>query len=132
MKNFSHCHQIVTFGIFFGFAKEKDLNSYELKPFCFSCSERASPSGRFAPHRALHFSSHRIYRGLGLKVLKRGGRKRAIGDRKIERLITKANQCWALGFVHDSLANGRKLRLLTVIDTYTRESLKIVNVHLWA
>lgn len=72
-----------------------------------------------------HKKIYRIYKELGLKVLKRGGRKRAIGDRKIERLITRANQCWALDFVHDSLSNGRKLRLLTVMDTYTRESLKI-------
>jgi len=72
-----------------------------------------------------HKKVYRLYRALGLKVLKRGGRKRAIGDRKITRLITRANQCWALDFVHDTLSNGRKLKLLTVIDTYTRESLKI-------
>jgi len=72
-----------------------------------------------------HKTVYRIYRELGLKVLKRGGRKRAVGDRKIQRLITKANQCWSLDFVHDSLASGRKLRLLTVMDIYTRESLKI-------
>ncbi len=73
-----------------------------------------------------HKRVYRHYKEMGLKVLKRGGRKRAIGDRKVVRLITKANQCWSLDFVHDSLACGRKLRLLTVIDVYTRESLKIV------
>lgn len=72
-----------------------------------------------------HKTVYRLYREMGLKVLKRGGRKRAIGDRKIQRLLTRANQCWALDFVHDSLSNGRKLRLLTVIDVYTRESLKV-------
>ncbi len=66
-----------------------------------------------------------IYKELGLKVLKRGGRKRATGERKVHRLITRANQCWALDFVSDALANGRKIRLLTVIDVHTRESLKI-------
>ena len=73
-----------------------------------------------------HKRIYRLYKILGLKVIKRGGRKRAVGDRKVIRLITKANQCWALDFVHDSLACGRKLRLLTIIDVYTRESLKIV------
>ena len=72
-----------------------------------------------------HKKVYRLYRALGLKVLKRGGRKRAIGGRKVTRLITRANQCWALDFVHDTLSNGRKLKLLTVMDTYTRESLKI-------
>ena len=76
-----------------------------------------------------HKKVYRLYRALGLKVLKRGGRKRAIGDRKVTRLITRANQCWALDFVHDTLSNGRKLKLLTVIDTYTRESLKIEVEH---
>ena len=81
---------------------------------------------RRAGQKINHKRVYRHYKEMGLKVLKRGGRKRAIGDRKVVRLITKANQCWALDFVHDSLACGRKLRLLTVIDTYTRESLKIV------
>ena len=72
-----------------------------------------------------HKKVYRLYRALGLKVLKRGGRKRAIGERKITRLITGANQCWAVDFVHDTLSNGRKLKLLAIIDTYTRESLKI-------
>lgn len=76
-----------------------------------------------------HKKVYQLYRKLGLKVLKRGGRKRAIGDRKIEKLITRANQCWALDFVHDSLSSGRKLRLLTVIDVCTRESLKIEVEH---
>ena len=76
-----------------------------------------------------HKKVYRLYRALGLKVLKRGGKKRAIGDRKVTRLITRANQCWALDFVHNTLSNGRKLKLLTVIDTYTRESLKIEVEH---
>ena len=73
-----------------------------------------------------HKKVYRIYKELGLKVIKRGGRKRATGARKVERLITGMNQCWALDFVHDSLSNGRKLRLLTILDVFTKESLKIV------
>ena len=84
---------------------------------------------RRAGKRINHKTVYRLYRELGLKVLKRGGRKRAVGDRKIQRVITEPNQCWALDFVHDSLSSGRKLRLLTVIDVYTRESLKIEVEH---
>ena len=72
-----------------------------------------------------HKAVYRIYRRLGLKVLKRGGRKRSTEDRKVYRLITRPNQCWALDFVHDSLSNGRKLRILAIIDHYSRECLKI-------
>ena len=32
----------------------------------------------------------------------------------------QANDVWAMDFVHDQLASGRKLRVLTVNDTYSR------------
>jgi putative transposase len=35
------------------------------------------------------------------------------------------NVQWSLDFVSDSLANGRQIRMLTVVDTFTRESLAI-------
>src|SRR3974377_81665 len=35
---------------------------------------------------------------------------------------TRANQTWAMDFVHDQLATGRKLRVLTIVDTYSRFS----------
>ena len=38
---------------------------------------------------------------------------------------TRANECWSLDFVHDRLVGGRSLRLLTVVDTHTRECLWI-------
>lgn len=76
-------------------------------------------------YKVNHKKVFRYYQEMGLKVLKRGGRKRAIGERKVVRLVTKANQYWALDFVHDTLCCGRKLRLLTVIDAFTRESLAI-------
>lgn len=72
-----------------------------------------------------HKKVYRIYKQNGLKVSKRGGRKKALGSRKIVNLVTRANQRWALDFVHDALANGRKLRLLTIVDVFTRECLGI-------
>jgi putative transposase len=38
-------------------------------------------------------------------------------------VYTAANQEWALDFVHDVLAAGRTIRVLNVVDAYTRESL---------
>ena len=76
-----------------------------------------------------HKAVYQIYRNLGLKVLKRGSRKRSTGNRRIHRLITGPNQCWALDFVHNSLSNGRKLRILVIIDHYSRECLRIEVEH---
>jgi putative transposase len=72
-----------------------------------------------------HKKLFRIYKQLGLKVLKRGGRKRALGTRVIPMTLRMANQEWSLDFVHDVLANGRRIRMLTVVDDFTRESIKI-------
>jgi putative transposase len=72
-----------------------------------------------------HKKLFRIYRELGLKVLKRGGRKRALGTRVVAMALTKKNQEWSLDFVHDVLANGRRIRMLTIVDDFTRESIKI-------
>lgn len=57
---------------------------------------------------------------------KRGGRKKALGQRVVRMPLTKPNQEWSLDFVHDALADGRRIRILTVVDDYSRESLKLV------
>lgn len=36
--------------------------------------------------------------------------------------MIRPNDVWAMDFVHDQLATGRKLRVLTVVDTYSRLS----------
>lgn len=72
-----------------------------------------------------HKKVFRIYNACGLKVLKRGGRKKALGVRGLAFRATCPNQKWSLDFMHDALADGRKIRLLTIIDEYTRECLQI-------
>ena len=37
----------------------------------------------------------------------------------------RANEQWALDFLEDALASGRKIRLLSVIDVFTREALAL-------
>jgi putative transposase len=70
---------------------------------------------------------YRIYREQGLqlrnKVPKRRVRAKLRDDR---RAAIKANETWAMDFVHDQLATGRKLRVLTIVDIYTRYSPAIV------
>lgn len=39
---------------------------------------------------------------------------------------TEVNQVWSLDFMPDRLADGRKIRLLNIIDEFSRESLKMV------
>lgn len=73
-----------------------------------------------------HKRIFRIYRALGLKVLKRGGRKRALGMRVITPKPIRVNQRWSLDFVSDALANGRRIRMMTVVDGYTRVCLGII------
>lgn len=72
-----------------------------------------------------HKKVFRIYKQLGLKVLKRGGRKRALGQRVVPIPLVRMNQEWSLDFVHDALASGRRVRMLTIVDNFTRESIKI-------
>ena len=69
-----------------------------------------------------HKRVHRIYREEGL-ALRRKKRKRCVRTLTPLGNYTEANQEWALDFVHDRTASGRSLRVLNVIDAYTRESL---------
>lgn len=72
-----------------------------------------------------HKKVFRIYKKLGLKVLKRSGRKKALGTRGNFLKAKYKNHKWSLDFVHDALVDGRKIRLLTIIDEYTKECLQI-------
>ena len=57
---------------------------------------------------------------------KRGGRKRALGTRAPMTLPQGPNQRWSLDFVSDMLADGRRFRVLVVVDDFTRECLTLV------
>lgn len=69
---------------------------------------------------------YRIYREEGLTVRKRGGRKRAIGTRAPMAIPQGLNQRWSLDFVSDTLSEGRRFRILNVIDDFSRECLASV------
>ena len=73
-----------------------------------------------------HKKLFRLYREMGLKVRKRGSRKRAVGPRLAKIQATEVNQIWSLDFMSDRLADGRKIRLLNIIDVFSRESLKMI------
>jgi putative transposase len=69
---------------------------------------------------------HRIYREERLMVRKRGGRKRALGLRAPMKAPDRPNACWSLDFVHDQMTDGRRFRILGVVDECTRECLALV------
>ncbi len=68
----------------------------------------------------------RLYREEGLPVRRRGGRKRALGTRAPIALPEGANQRWSLDFVSDSFTDGRRFRVLAVVDDFSRECLALV------
>lgn len=69
---------------------------------------------------------YRLYKEERLTVRKRGGRKRALGTRSPMTIPQGANQRWSLDFVSDALVDGRRFRILCVIDDFTRECLATV------
>ena len=68
----------------------------------------------------------RLYREEKLQVRKRGGRKRALGTRRPIDMPNGANERWSLDFVSDAFTDGRRFRVLAVVDDYTRECLALV------
>jgi len=68
----------------------------------------------------------RLYREERLQVRRRCGRKRALGTRRPMTLPQGANERWSLDFVSDTLTSGRRLRILAVVDDFTRECLCLV------
>jgi len=69
---------------------------------------------------------YRLYREEGLMVRKRRGRRKALGTRAPILVEASPNARWSLDFVHDQLANGRRFRILNVVDDVTRECLGAV------
>jgi putative transposase len=71
-----------------------------------------------------HKRVHRVYREAGL-MIRRKKRKHCVREGKPLLARTAANQEWALDFIHDAVACGRTIRVLSVVDAYTRECLAL-------
>ncbi len=69
---------------------------------------------------------YRLYRevqlGLRTKTLRR---RVSCQTRALRPSATRINDCWAMDFMTDELFDGRRIRLLTIVDHFTRESLAI-------
>jgi putative transposase len=69
-----------------------------------------------------HKRLFRVYREAGLSV-KRNRRKKLVRAGVSQPVLGAPNEEWSLDFVHDALASGRTVRVLTVVDNFTRECL---------
>ena len=73
-----------------------------------------------------HKKLYRLYREEQLIVRRRRGRKRALGTRAPMTLPNAINQRWSLDFVSDALSDGRRFRILCIVDDFSRECLATV------
>jgi putative transposase len=67
--------------------------------------------------------TYRLYTGLGLQLRNKTPRRRVKAKLREDRCpASMPNQTWAMDFVHDQLAMGKKIRVLTVIDIFSKFS----------
>jgi putative transposase len=72
-----------------------------------------------------HKRVRRIWRSLGLTWFRRKKSRKIRTGRTRVLAPTGPNQVWAYDFIHDRCGNGQSLKMLTVIDEWTRECLAI-------
>lgn len=68
-----------------------------------------------------HKRTRRISREVGLQLRNKSPKRRGKAKLREERQVaTRPNETWAMDFVHDQLATGRKIPVLAIVDTYSR------------
>jgi putative transposase len=73
-----------------------------------------------------HKLVYRLYREEGLVLRrKRPKRRRAAVQRERPEVATEVNQRWAMDFMHDTLSGGRSIRVLAVVDVFSRECIAL-------
>lgn len=67
--------------------------------------------------------TRRVYSELSMQLRNKTPKRRVKAKlREDRRQAVQPNETWAMAFVHDQLATGRKIRVLTVVDTFSRFS----------
>jgi len=72
---------------------------------------------------------HRLYREERLQVQRRRRRKGVAVERRPLVEPDRPNQVWSMDFVSDALEHGRRLKCLTIVDDFSKESVDIVVDH---
>jgi transposase InsO family protein len=71
---------------------------------------------------------YRIWRQEGLKVPQKKAKRRRLGTSEgglMRRRAERPNNVWSLDFIYDRTSNGRQLKILSVIDEFTRECIAL-------
>jgi putative transposase len=70
-----------------------------------------------------HKRTRRIYRELGLQLRNKTPKRKVKAKLREDRVpATAPNQCWSMDFLSDQLFDGRKIRVLSIIDNFSRVS----------
>ena len=73
-----------------------------------------------------HKRVYRLYCEECLGLRRKPPRRRVASLKREIRLTAKAkNECWSMDFVSDQLYDGRRVRVLVIVDNHTRESLSL-------
>jgi putative transposase len=65
--------------------------------------------------------TYRIYKELGMQLRNKTPKRRVRAKLREDRHeAVRPYDVWAMDFVHDQLATGRKIRILTMVDTFSR------------
>jgi len=68
----------------------------------------------------------RLYREESLTIRRKAPRRRVAAKKRTEKTVPRTpNESWSMGFMADQLFDGRRIRLLTLVDNFSRESLAI-------
>lgn len=72
-----------------------------------------------------HKKVYRVYKKLGLNLLRKRKRRLASRERKKLEVPRSYNEVWSIDFMSDALFNSRRFRTLNIIDDYNRKSIWI-------
>jgi len=68
---------------------------------------------------------YRLWAGLGLQLPKKRPKRKRSGTDPMTLASQHKNHVWSYDFISDRCANGQKLKILAVVDEYTRECLTL-------
>ena len=98
------------------------LRAYAIKHPCHGF-RRAWATSRYDERREVNKKIHRLWREEGLQVKVTSPRKRAGVSSTPPIVADAANVVWAIDFQFDSTVDGKAIKIASMIDEHTRESL---------
>ena len=76
-------------------------------------------------HAWNHKKVYRVYKKLGLNLLRKRRRRLASRERQNLEVPSEYNEVWSMDFMSDALFNSRRFRTLNIIDDHNREAIWI-------